>query len=397
MRGGGVWSGLLGGVGAMLKHLRRRQPPADPSVLSDVEIEDAIDHTERSVTAALRQRKRPRPSELLLLQHLRRPKTLLSRLREASFPLGVVVVGLALLTFMATARPPVTELEGSAQTSAVFIEGISFFGSESLRVQPPDGSKLLASGVSIVDSAACPVAQTEGGLIIAAERLTVPLYGTKALRLELTRVPPTGTGTLPTQTLSVTAATDMILDVSGVTQVGLWGSAAPCNALGELSLMPRGEDVILELVAVPGGALDDAMVLPPFRAASASFGRLPLGSGPETCALSAAQLTQHQDIDLLGVSGISKTSLPEGTCMDLQKGDWLLTVTPKVNTLDIRFSSSGAPSVANVDDGLPARHTTLTYLEIFSTDPGLGLILSGIAYVLTTIWGAAVLIKRVVS
>lgn len=401
MRGAGILSRLKEAMGAGRQRLLGRPLAADPSLLSGQEIGRAIDTAERNVAAALRAGTRPRPSDLLLLQHLERPKTPARRLREAMFPLAVVILALAILAIAATVRAPVTAVTGNVLTDAVRMDGLDAAGSDVLQISIPVGGDFLAFGMAPLDNTTCVEARPEAGLTIEAESLTLELAGTVSLWLERTRGAPGQTGGMPTQSLDVTTdfrpGEENVLDALGVAGLGSIGAAATCAGNGILSLRPSGTSVNLIVAGIAGGALPDALVLPAVRAERVTFGRFGPGSGPETCALSAATLTQTQEISLLGIAGTSKIVLPEGTCMDLPEGIWSLGVTPQENTLKIWFQSSGGRAVANVDDGVPVRDSLLTYLEILSADPGLGLILGWIVYVLTTIWGAAVLIKRVVA
>lgn len=401
MGGSGIRAGLRNLVVMLRQHLSKESPAPDPSLLSDQEIEDAIEDAERNVAAAVRARVRPRPSDLLLLQHLERPKTPLSRLRESGFPLSVVIVGFAVLALIATAQPPVTAVEGNAEARAISIEGLESSASDVLQVSAPGGSNVSVFGLTPLDPAVCALGQPETGLTLLAERVVLPLDLTETLRLERTLGAPRQPGELPTQTLSIAATfsadESVILDAFGVIEAGPLGEDAVCTGVGELGLRVSNDNADLTFAAIPQGAPADAIVIPSLRASSVNFGKFGVGSGPEICALTTAHLKQTQEIPLLGLPRTSKTQISEGTCMELGEGSWRLTILAEDDTFRIRFQSSSGQPVANIDDGLPADETALTYLEIISADPGLGLILGGVAYVLTTIWGAAVLIKRVVS
>ncbi|RVT81562.1 hypothetical protein DXV76_19945 [Rhodobacteraceae bacterium CCMM004] len=401
MSDSGILAPLRNFIVTLRQHLSKAPPAPDPSLLSEKEIEGAIEDAERAVAAAIRAGARARPSDLLLLQHLERPKTPLSRLREARFPLFVVIVSLAVLAIAATAKPPVTAVVGNAEARAIAIEGLASSAPDVLQVFAAGGSNVSVFGLTLLDSAVCALGQPETGLKLLAERVVLPLYLTETLRLERTRAAPRQTGELPTQTLSIAATFSadepVILDAFGVTEAGPLGADPVCTGVGKLSLRASNKNADLTVAAIPQGALWGAIVIPGLSASSANFARFGAGSGPEICALTTAHLKQAQEIPLLGLAPISETELSEGTCMGLAEGSWRFTILAEDDTFRIRFQSSSRRPVVNIDDGIPASETALTYLEIISADPGLGLILGGVAYVLTTIWGAAVLIKRVVS
>ena len=364
------------------------------------EIEQARTRAEEAVAQAIREGRSPATADLLLLQYWTREKPLGDRLRDSAFPLLVVAVAMLVMLVMATHHPPVTEARGDLQTTAVDLRILEAQPSDSLILQgAQEVTRFHAFNFATARLGSCSFNVSGQGIRFRGSGLQLPLSGAESLRLETRHTAAVG-GRDAEVSILARITTDAVVDAFGLGGAGFTvGSAtAICPTTGVLELDPAGAATI-ELTApqVAAAAFPEFLkVSSPIPVSRATFGRRS-GVSPETCALTAARLALSQTIPVVEVSATTTMELPQGTCLDLPDAEWQVTLTPAAEgIIGVSFSSS-AGAVANIDDGLPAEAVMLTYLEVLSADPDLALIFGAIAFILTTVWSAATLLKEILS
>ena len=362
------------------------------------EIEQAKAQAEDAVTRAIQEGRRPALADLLLLQHWQREKTLRDRLRGSAFPLVVVASATLVMALMATHRPPVTEVQGHLQTTAVELQISDANHSGSLMLDGANGVMTFgAFGFAAAQLGSCQFDVRGQGVDFRGSSLQVGLSGVERLRLEVTRHSAPVAGQHATVSLLAEIKTDAVVDATGVSGANTTSGAGAlaCPGYDFLELDPKG-DAEIELTAqVAAVAFPEFLKVSPLSVSRTTFGRRDGDRLLETCALRAARLELSQEIRVIGASAIKYIELPKGTCLDLTDGD--VRITPGTEgIIGVRFRSSGGDG-ANIDDGLPADAVTLTYLEILIADPSLALILGAIAFILTTVLSAAAALKEIVS
>ena len=363
------------------------------------EIDQAITQAENAVTRAIREGRTPACADLLLLQRWKRKKTLRNRLRDSAFPLVVVAVAMLVMALMATNRPPVTKFQGHLQTTAVDLQISEAQSVESLYLRGATKvTTFMAFGFAAARLGSCQRDVSNQGVRFQGSGLHLPLSGAERLRLEVTRQPPPAGGRHATVSLLATINTNAVVEAFNVSGAGRPSGFATCPENGILKLVPDGAaEIELAAPQVPAAAFPEFLTMPPISVAQATFGRRDGGALVPTCALKGARLEIRQEIGIIGVSGTKAIEPSKGTCLDLPDGEWRVHLTPGAEgTIDVSFRSSGG-AVADIDDGLPANAVTRTYLEILAADPGLALILGAIAFILTTVWSAAAVLKEFVS
>lgn len=363
------------------------------------EIKQAIARADEAIARSVRAGQKPDPSDLLLLQHLSPPRTLRDRIYSSAFPLVIVVAAMIVLAILATNRPPVVEMIGEARTTAfdLTFDGASDFATldrTALNLVGAEAATFRASGFASAWLGNCALDLSDEDLQFEAGRVSLPLGGATRLRMEVARNEASFGGPNPSLSLYLASETDSVVDALGVSDVRPQRSSEACRNSNILTLDPE-EPVRIE-IAVPRVA---AAEFPDFLSSllripvsTADFGAARRPGYPESCALQSAQVTVRQEIAFPRVSASKLITLPPGVCLEIIDGD--VDVRPYSDgSFGVRFTSASA----NIDDGLPADAPTLTYLEILTADPDIGLILSAIAFILTTVWSVAVLLKEILT
>lgn len=360
------------------------------------EISEAIARAEAAIADAVRTGNRPDAGDLLLLQHLQLPRTFGERLQSSAFPLVVVIIALAVMALLATNRPPVIEVTGEAHTMAMSLElQADLSPDRKLGLTTPRSASVdfRASGFETAFFGHCPLVLSGQNLGFTATGIVLPLSGTTSLSIESDRLEGSFGGPMPKLSFFLTAKTSNIAEAYGVVLSDPDQLDAACRGLTTAELDPGATPQANAAITVPrveAADFPDFLSLPPGLPVSrVTFGHWETAGRSEFCALKSARMRVEQKIRLLDVSETRAVTPPTGTCFEILNGT--VTVIPAADgSFRVRFSAA----VANVDDGIPPHSVGATYLEILTSDPHIGLILGAITYILTTIWGIAVVTRE---
>lgn len=373
----------------------------------------ALAAARKRIAVALRVGKPANAADLILVDRFTPPPTLRERLRSARFPILLVIVALLVVGVLLKRAPSERAriVVETRKVALVLSEGDAQQTLELAEANTPYSLRLEELSKVIVEPCGKSITSAP---FVEATVLKGEIALPKADRFDLSNEPPAdfSLSIEPTAAFSELSGPEdrlpyeLRIDIYGSARAELDGASGAINC-------PTASAQRL-LIAMEGDAAEPAAIILGRRTVrelafifpkqavdlrGAEFrGEDPIRS--LSCAIVSGHVTLLQRIPFLGIEKNWSHTLSPGSCIRVIKGSWAGRISiSNGGRLHVEMTAKAVDlENVKVDGGVEGTVTLgASILRVVTEDPGWGLIAGSIMFVLTTIWGAAIALNRILK